>query len=302
MRGRIQRLINFLVHASVHRPYYALRNTEVVWGKLLNREGRKLYRAHPSALNTLQKTLLGELKDEGICSTTLEELFHEKPLLDELHGHAFGLLSSASRRTKKAYLKFLFERVPLLDMGNPFVALALEGRILDIVNAYMGLWSKFRAFTLNLTAPMPDGAKEIYSQRWHRDSEDKRIVKVFLYLNDVDESAGPFMYILGSHYGGKWSKIFPQDPPYGSYPPQGAVEKIIPESDFKACTGPAGAIIFCDTTGLHKGGHAKSGERLMFTAVYTSKGCVNPLEYSYPENFERSIMKLGAAQRYALRN
>jgi len=39
------------------------------------------------------------------------------------------------------------------------------------------------------------------SQLWHRDQDDLHyILKVFVYLSDVDDGAGPFMYAAGTHF------------------------------------------------------------------------------------------------------
>lgn len=300
IRGRLQRIANFFVHALVHRPYYTLRNNEVVWGGLINREGRRLFAMRPPALSRLQKTLLEELKNSGIAYTTLREFFPERTFLPELQDFSKDLALRAESKTKKKFLKFLFDPNPLIDLENPFVRLLLDERVLAVVNSYLGMYSRFNTFTLNLTSPMPEGTEEIYSQRWHRDSEDKKLCKLFVYLSDVDETAGPFTYAARSHPEGKWAGVFPQDPPYGNYPPPGAVERLIPSSDIKAAMGLAGTMIFCDTTGLHKGGYATKKERLMFTAMYTSNGAMYPPQYHYPSDFDKSIKGLGVVQRYAL--
>jgi hypothetical protein len=36
-------------------------------------------------------------------------------------------------------------------------------------------------------------------------------------------------------------------------------------------TGDAGTIIFADTRGFHKGGEARTRDRLMYTCMYTSQ-------------------------------
>ena len=35
------------------------------------------------------------------------------------------------------------------------------------------------------------------SRLWHLDMEDYKILKVIIYLNDVDETVGPFQYLSG---------------------------------------------------------------------------------------------------------
>jgi len=123
---------------------------------------------------------------------------------------------------------------------------------------------------LSRASVISSGTSPQQSQGWHRDPGDKKICKIFLYVNDVDETAGPFMYVRGSQYGGVYRRFFPQRLPRGYYPPEGAVEKIIPSTEIQTLTGKAGTIIFADTTGIHRGGYATKKERIMFTAAYSS--------------------------------
>ena len=54
----------------------------------------------------------------------------------------------------------------------------------------------------------PPTSDRIHSQRWHRDFDDSHLLKVFLYLVDVDEQTGPFEFVAGSargRYGGRAS-------------------------------------------------------------------------------------------------
>jgi hypothetical protein len=55
-----------------------------------------------------------------------------------------------------------------------------------------------------------------------------------------------------------------------NYPPEGAVESRFPPEQRRVCTGKAGTLVFCDTTGFHKGGHATGKGRYLFNAVYTT--------------------------------
>ena len=41
-----------------------------------------------------------------------------------------------------------------------------------------------------------------WSQSWHRDPEADRLMKVFLFLEDVTDDAGPLEFVAGSHNGG----------------------------------------------------------------------------------------------------
>lgn len=258
-------LFKLLVEKAV-QTYFKLLFYQPFWFWVLNRKSRRLFRDHRPELNKVQERILRELDETGIAVTRLEEFFPDEPKLKELleaKPPSGGLASSEKdeTKTKKTFLRFLWEVRPKLEFQNPFLRLALERKVLDVVNSYFKMFSRFYFFTLNITRPVARGSEETASQRWHRDPEDKKIVKIFLYLSDVDENSGPFIYVPYSTT--KFAHISPQKPPRGSYPK----EMNLP---YQIYTGQAGTLIFCDTTGLHKGGHALSRERIMFTAGYYS--------------------------------
>lgn len=256
--------------------YFSIRTWWPLWFYILNLSARQKLRQYPISLDSLQLRILEDLRRDGISVTSLEELFPDENRLSKMQEFVRGIENNATSRTKKAFLQQFWSIVPQLDFNNPFISLALDARIRNIANSYMEMWTRFKAFTLIRTIPVGD-ADPIQSQRWHRDPEEKRMCKVFLYLVDVDEETGPFTYIPQSVYGKKWGNLFPQKPPEGSYPESGDIEKIIPQEEYRVMTGKAGTILFCDTSGFHRGGHATSKERLMFTVHYAaptfSEGC-----------------------------
>ena len=64
-----------------------------------------------------------------------------------------------------------------------------------------------------LNVPEVPGTRPIASQIWHRDYEDKKLLKVFVYFTDVDEKSGAFSVVSKTHYGSADSKVFPTKPP-----------------------------------------------------------------------------------------
>ena len=77
-------------------------------------------------------------------------------------------------------------------------------------------------------------------------------------------------------------------------------DQIIPREDVAVMVGKAGTLIFCDTTGLHRGGFAVEGHRLMYTSVYASSASLWPIRYSYPAKFDPS--GLAPEVRFAVEN
>lgn len=306
----------------ISRLYYRSRNIWPIWHFLLNRQGRRVWASAGEALVPVGRGIAKTLAKEGIAITNLDLLFPGESPLPAMQAYARRRFEERTREAAPApsapvvpdgkprfkyYVKdFLLDlweggvRYPAFEFSNPFIRFALDESILAIAAAYLGSAPKFNDFTLQATLPVEPGTPQAYSQRWHRDPEDKRMAKAFIYLSDVpDASAGAFTYIRGSHYGGRWQRLYPQRPPVGRYPEPGAVERIVPASDIRVCTGPVGTVIFCDTSGLHRGGYTTGRERLMLTAAYVTGASVHPPRYPRPNNlaFASSLPLLA---RYAI--
>jgi hypothetical protein len=142
------------------------------------------------------------------------------------------------------------------------------------VNAYRGLWTKLLSVDNVYTVPFPENEERVGAQNWHRDPEDLHVVKVFIYFSDVDDEAGPFQYVQGSVKGSRYGDAWPWRVRGGGYPPTGELEKLVAPSDRVSAKGRAGTIIFCDTSGWHRGGFAKSKPRTLSIHTYVSPASV----------------------------
>ena len=91
-----------------------------------------------------------------------------------------------------------------LGLDDPWFRVVASHRLLDLANAYLEMWSKLEYVDVWYSVPQPAAAERISSQRWHRDYDDKHLLKVFLYLVDVDEQMGPFQFVAGSQPGGQY--------------------------------------------------------------------------------------------------
>lgn len=278
-------------------PYHRLRSSWPVWFYFLNRKPRYLWRRHSRGrlLSSAQEEIVSELRRNGIAVTHINKLFPEERYRKlEEYGRELWTSPEAEERisrqeqnpagAKDDLIVHLFGGysgiVPELDLEDPFSAFILDDGILEIAGAYFGACPVFRMFSLHSTVLVPPSSPAVFSQRWHRDPDDKKIVKVFLYLSDVpDEGAGPFSYIRGSQLGGKRRGLFPQIPPVGRYPKPGEVEKIVPPGDIEICRGRAGTLIFCDTSGLHRGGYSTKKRRLMFAGTFVTAASIQPKNY-----------------------
>jgi len=253
---------------------------------LSNPEARKRHERQPPELDEAQQGIVARLAEEGLAVFPFHELFGRE-LWEELTRSSAEFArtveqdgSPASKKTKKQYLLRAYAPGPVeLSPANPWLRLGADPRLLDIVNAYLGLWSKLSYVDQWYTVPMPDAADRIASQRWHRDYNDRHLLKAFLYMSDVDAEAGPFEYVPGSMVGGaRFADVFPWEI-FGEdlYPPESELQRRIPPEASRLLTGPAGTMILCDTTGFHRGGFATERPRIMGVYNYVSSASLASL-------------------------
>ena len=171
---------------------------------------------------------------------------------------------------------------PLTLDNLPLIKLYLSKNFLKIAKSYLGQDVKIRN-PLVWIHPAAKNKKEITSQRWHRDQEDYKMLKVFILFSNVNENNGPTQYIKETNFSGKHKNIAPnmtwtkdhwsnknkllkkvynlirEKIPY-NYP--------LPKHNIVKATGKIGTIFFIDTNGLHKGGQVKDGIRLLTHCNY----------------------------------
>lgn len=285
-----------IVNAAWYRlanAYFVVRFWRPVWWYVVNREGRAVYHKMNRPLDAVQMRAINDLRRDGIAMVHIDELFPGKNIFQELSAYAKDLYPHADTKTAKTFLRNLWDAVPLMDFKNPFFRFAIDEKVADCAHAYMELAAKFYYFTLNITTPVPEGSEAVFSQRWHRDPEDRKMCKIFLYLTDVDEGSGPFIYVRGSQEGGIWRNWYPQvGLRGGATPSEAEVRSHIPPEDIIVGTARAGTLIFCDTSGLHRGGYATKNERVMFTAGYCTQGNSWPTRFRRADGFEQDLNNL----------
>jgi phytanoyl-CoA dioxygenase PhyH len=279
----------------------------------LNAASRRRFAARRPALGEVQARVVDGLRREGFARVAVGELLAGSELWAA--AAAAGRDFAGSERVRrgidayhpeegsfrgKEYIVRLWDSRPTLSPDDPWLRIGLSPALLDTVNSYLGLWSKLNYVDVWYTIPSPVGRQAVASQRWHRDPEDRRLVKVFLYLSDVGAGAGPLEYVRGSHGGGPHGRLWPNpDPGMASYPPEGEVEARVPAADRVSCMGSAGTLIFCDTYGLHRGGLATEHARVLANWAYVTPASIfaRRFEAAWP----RASAGFGEAAEFAVR-
>lgn len=225
------------------------------------------------ALSARDAALLGSLLRDGVCVTSLEEL--------GLPGTAAMLASATSlterlaarrhhpdhahRHTITATAQDLLDFPAILEWG-------LGTRLLDLVENYLGLPVAY------------DGPDHFYSladgreagpRIWHRDREDRRMLKIAVYITDVGPQDGPFEIVhpaFRESLGG---------PGRGAILPQAELERRIGsgnmEKAIRTCIGRRGTVVISETAeNYHRGRPPVRGDRSALYYGYFSRFTPTP--------------------------
>jgi hypothetical protein len=252
-----------------------------------NRSSRKQFAAHTPELDETQRRLVEALDRQGYVTLPFTELFDEETWKGiEARGAAFIAETektiaeggSGKVRAGKEYVAraWSFEGATL-DADDPWFAAAASRRLLDVANAYLRLWAKLSYVDLWYTAQQPATDERVASQNWHVDFDDKHLLKAFVYLSDVGADHGPFEYVPGSQPGGRHHDVRPWVPMGYGRVDDADVAKSVPAEEIASFTGPKGTLILCNTSGLHRGGFATAGPRVLATATYCSPASLKAL-------------------------
>lgn len=271
---------------------FAARQSYRVYEESLNTESERKLGEHKPDLDSEQATVFEGLEAQGYSIVPITDFFPEQQgdlwprmtaerdrfvarVQDEMAKRREKEEAKAAKGKKRKGLgkgdyimRLLSKDKPPLTVDDLWLRIGVSDRVLDVVNSYFGLWSKLTYVDLWYTPPAQQGVTRVSSQRWHRDYNDAHLVKIFIYLDDVDEETGPLDYIPASMPGGEYSSAWPWRPVSNDlYPPQDEFEARIPESAQVSLTGPAGSMAFCNTSGFHRGGYV-TGSRPRVMAVY----------------------------------
>lgn len=148
------------------------------------------------------------------------------------------------------------------------LALANHPSLLSAAGRYLGCKPTISSMSIWWSLPADGSAQE--AENYHRDVDDWRFVKFFLYLTDVDAAAGPHRFVRGSHRRGNFLRVRRFT--------DAEVARGYPAADLLEITGKAGDAFLEDTFGLHKGQPPLAARRLLLQVEYS----VSPIAvYAY---------------------
>jgi hypothetical protein len=266
-------------------------NSELSYRVALLKHSRKL-----PQLSKSDHLILDTLKKEGACITTLADLGLK--FTPEMLQAAHIQLSRMNAVNNSNVTSRLPQIYTVTDLPE-FAAWGRQQRLLNIIENYLGLPVAFQGVHLRKDLPNTD---QFGTLLWHKDSEDRRMVKVIIYLNDVETKHGPFEYVplslttfpkLNAY---RIDRKLAQSGYLGINDEQ--LEKIVPQSAWKSCPGAAGTVVITDPrTALHHG-TVRTEERSALFFVYTANPPKRPelcAQY-WDDTFARPELKADTLQ------
>jgi hypothetical protein len=107
----------------------------------------------------------------------------------------------------------------------------------------------------------PGNEPAVYTQHFHRDLDDWRFVKLFVYLTDVDDGSGPHAYVMQSHRTAAHFRARPYS--------RRAIDSHYGRDKVHTVLGPRGTAFMADTYGIHAGMVPTHAPRLILQAQYS---------------------------------
>lgn len=256
------------------------RDADFTWRYLLNFRPTLTYKLGGGRPEGEAAAVLADLNRNGVAITSAERLLGDSACyrelasaVDVLERSQADVLEARRRGGAAAEKNFNHELLgpsPEFDPDSVYARFALQHPILRIANEYFGMLTQLRYY--NVWHTFVTRAQPRQSQLWHQDREDRQILKVFVYLSDIDQGGGPFTYAPGTHFKGRVR----QQPAYVledgvKRSDDGQMGQVVPPECWISGTGPRGTIVFADTRGFHKGGLARERDRIMYLCKFTSQ-------------------------------
>jgi hypothetical protein len=185
----------------------------------------------------------------------------------------FRRIEAANPAGKTGQLKGrLFSNGPISDLAEKF-----STRYRPMAEAYFGSQNIRCELTMYQKSWPLAERSEVPGGEFHVD-DNKRNLKFFIYLTDVDQGWGPFCYVPKTHrYRGiktlirwlLWEIFRKRTFLYDFLLDQQELEK----SEVAIC-GKAGTIFCADTTGYHRASIVQKGEREVFVISFTRQNLI----------------------------
>ena len=243
-------------------------------------------------LKDVDAAIVGELKDRGFAITSLDQI--DIPGTAEMYDAGLQLRNRcvrlhADRTTQKNNQTTvsgsdIFDHPAIFHWGA-------QQRLLDIAEAYLGLPVGYNGVHGFYTRA---GGEESGTHIWHRDREDRRMLKIGVYFHDISTNEGPLQILAGDELTEKLASEFTY-PTFTHESLQRKIGREINQSDLITISAPSRAVTLIDTARkFHRGKPVLAGDRFVIYFVYFARRPRHPF-YCYGSGL--SLAQIGELAR-----
>jgi hypothetical protein len=229
------------------------------------------HRQQAKPLRLLDQQIVEGLRHRGLFITSLEAL--GLPGTDHVFEAASELkqeLSDRAQGNTHQHIHTLSATAQQLMTHREIFDWGISDRLLTIVEQYLGLPAAYDGVSVYYSVA---NGKIAGPRRWHRDREDWRMVKVAIYLTDVDSEGGPFECVMP--YVNE--QLLRCGPKYRRFSHLHEQNISLKDDGFTSCIGKSGTVIFVDTAiYYHHGKPPITKDRAAIFFSYFSQNPKNP--------------------------
>lgn len=272
---------------------FSIANIDFIEQKILLPRYQKFLGQHKKNLPDLDVEalkIIEGLEKQGVYITTLAAL--GIPQTEEFLQAGYSVAAELARQSKSpiyADRHTLTASAKQLLLYPEIFWWGISERLLKIVEGYLRLPVAYDG--LSFYYSLANG-RDAGPRKWHRDKEDWKMIKVCVYLNDVDEKGGPYE-CAQSHINDYL--ISTLQPKYQVFTHQKLEEYLnLPASNWvTSCTGKAGTVIFADTARYyHRGKPPTQCDRSAIFFSYFSQRPKHPFFCGRSPLSDRQLAKL----------
>lgn len=224
---------------------------------------KKQHRERLPKISTFEREIVAQLEETGVCVTHLNELncHNTKQFWDSCSSIMSTLINTIPTEKDRYFIKATGKHIT--EYPDLFLW-GLNESLLKIVENYLSLPVAYHS--VYVRRDLANNRIE-RSRLWHIDKEDRKMLKIIIYFNDVSDRNGAFQYIPK-----KISSAISQQHRYNyQYINDSKMNSLLSAANWVSCPGKAGTVIFTDTANtFHRGLLPQDAERLSVFFDYTS--------------------------------
>lgn len=224
-------------------------------------------------LSSSDQAIVKELQRQGGVQTSLEalDLTLNENLMKAAKAFAAQLPSTSDDSNSHLGHCIHGDAATIVQDYPEIFLWGLQDRLLDMIENYIQLPVSYLG--VDLRKDIPDG-KQLGTRFWHTDGEDTCVVKIAIYLSDVEQEHGPFEYISKTQFNAAYRYLSPTYLRKNFRQPlldDKHMGNIISPQRWTSCVGPVGTAVIVDTANVLHHGAVPSKERIALFFTYATR-------------------------------